>query len=66
MKFKKENEMTIKEKIERIENKIDSENKDNILVFYSIFIWDMYLNRMNSVFQCVLQLFLLLNCRLDF
>ena len=51
MKFKKENEMTIKEKIERIENKIDSENKDNILVFYSIFIWDMYLNRMNSVFQ---------------
>lgn len=53
MKFKKENEMTIKEKIERIENKIDSENKDNILVFYSIFIWDMYLNRMNSIFQSI-------------
>ena len=45
--------MTIKEKIERIKNKIDSKNKDEILVFYSIFIWDIYLNRMNSVFQSI-------------
>ena len=53
MRFKKGNKMTIKEKIERIKNKIDSKNKDEILVFYSIFIWDIYLNRMNSVFQSI-------------